>query len=242
MTVWIGTSGWSYPHWDGILYPPGTSPGKRLPLYLQEFRTVELNASFYRWPSPHAFASWRDRLPPGFRFSVKAARGLTHARRLYEPEQWLERIGDGWGELDDRRGMVLFQLRPDHERDDARLAWFLKKLPKWIRSTIEFRHPSWNVEPVFQMLQEYRVAYTVMSGAGLPCLLRATAPQVYIRFHGPDRDHLYAGSYSGDDLRWWADRIREWEADGREVFGYFNNDGCGYAVHNARTLKALLGR
>jgi uncharacterized protein YecE (DUF72 family) len=81
-----------------------------------------------------------------------------------------------------------------------------------------------------------------MSGAGLPCVLRATAPFVYVRLHGPSHEHLYAGSYSDDDLRWWADRCREWDASGRDVYVYFNNDGDGHAVRNARTLKQLLGQ
>ena len=79
-----------------------------------------------------------------------------------------------------------------------------------------------------------------MSGAHLPCMLRATSDIVYVRLHGPDHEHLYGGSYSDDDLRWWADRIGEWEAGGHEVFAYFNNDGEGNAVRNARTLKGML--
>jgi len=80
-----------------------------------------------------------------------------------------------------------------------------------------------------------------MSGAGLPCILKATANLVYVRLHGPDDDVLYAGSYSSDDLRWWADRIHEWADQGREVFAYFNNDGEGNAVRNARELRTLVG-
>jgi uncharacterized protein YecE (DUF72 family) len=80
-----------------------------------------------------------------------------------------------------------------------------------------------------------------MSGAGLPCILRATAPFVYVRLHGPDAQHLYGGSYSDDDLCWWADRIREWAADGHDVWVYFNNDWDGNAVRNAGILRALLG-
>ena len=74
----------------------------------------------------------------------------------------------------------------------------------------------------------------------LTCVLRATAGFVYVRMHGPDTQHLYGGSYSEDDLRWWADRIREWKSSGRDVFVYFNNDGCGYAVRNAERLKELM--
>src|SRR3712207_9451552 len=84
LSVHVGTSGWSYDHWDGILYPPGTPPRDRLAHYVRRFGTVELNASFYRWPRDASFASWRRRLPPGFQLSVKAPRGLTHAKRLYE--------------------------------------------------------------------------------------------------------------------------------------------------------------
>ena len=81
-----------------------------------------------------------------------------------------------------------------------------------------------------------------MSGANLPCILRATTDFTYVRMHGPDHHHLYAGSYSDTDLRWWAGRIREWEAAGKDAFVYFNNDGNGNAnaVRNARTLRALL--
>jgi len=79
-----------------------------------------------------------------------------------------------------------------------------------------------------------------MSGAQLSCILRATAAFVYVRLHGPDRDHLYAGSYSEQELAWWADRIREWQASGRDVYAYFNNDGGGNAVRNATRLRELL--
>jgi uncharacterized protein YecE (DUF72 family) len=86
------------------------------------------------------------------------------------------------------------------------------------------------------------VAYCVMSGADLPCILRAKAPFVYVRLHGPDPQHLYAGSYSEDNVRWWADRIAEWAGMGRDVFVYFNNDGDGNAVRNATVLRQILGR
>ncbi len=79
-----------------------------------------------------------------------------------------------------------------------------------------------------------------MSGAGLPCVLRGTAPFVYVRLHGPDPHRLYGGSYPDADLRWWADRIREWDSAGKDVFAYFNNDADGNAVRNAETLRCML--
>ena len=242
MTVHVGTSGWSYDHWDGVLYPPGTRPADRLAHYVRRFGTVELNASFYRWPRTATFASWRRRLPPGFALSVKAPRGLTHAKRLYAPEVWVDRLVTCWHELGDKRAVLLVQLHPAHQRDDARLDWFLGLLPDWMRVAVEFRHPSWHDEAVYALLERHGAAYTVMSGAGLPCVLRATAPFVYVRMHGPDDAHLYAGSYSGADLRWWADRVREWSDGGRDVYVYFNNDGHGHAVRNAEELRGLVGQ
>jgi uncharacterized protein YecE (DUF72 family) len=208
---------------------------------VRRFDTVELNASFYRWPRTATFASWCRRLPPGFGLSVKAPRGLTHAKRLYAPEVWVERMTSCWHELGERRAVLLVQLHPAHERDDARLAHFLSLLPEWMRVAVEFRHPSWHVDEVFALLERHGAAYVVMSGAKLPCILRATAPFVYVRMHGPDREHLYAGSYPEADLRWWADRIGEWSAGGRDVYVYFNNDGHGHAVRDAEGLRRLVG-
>jgi uncharacterized protein YecE (DUF72 family) len=108
VSVHIGTSGWSYPHWDGVLYPPATAPSARLAVYTGQFDTVELNASFYRWPRESTFTGWNSRLPAGFLLSVKAPRGLTHGKRLYSPEVWVQRITNCWHQLGDRRGILLF--------------------------------------------------------------------------------------------------------------------------------------
>jgi uncharacterized protein YecE (DUF72 family) len=239
--VHIGTSGWSYAHWENVLYPPGLPSAQRLAHYVRAFGTAELNASFYRWPKEQTFAGWHRRLPLGFLLSVKAPRGLTHAKRLYAPEVWIERLVACWHQLADRRGVLLVQLPPLLARDDARLEYFLSLLPPWMRVAVEFRHPSWLDDRVFETLGRHGAAYVVMSGAGLPCVLRATAPFVYVRLHGPDPEHLYGGSYSDADLGWWADRIGEWRRLGHAVYVYFNNDGGGHAVRNAWTLRDLVG-
>jgi uncharacterized protein YecE (DUF72 family) len=214
---------------------------KRLGRYVEEFNTVELNASFYRWPKDSTFAGWRERLPDGFTMSVKAHRGLTHFRRLKSPEPWVERFERCWRALGDRREMLLVQVHPELERDDARLDYFLGCMPDWIRVAVELRHPSWDDPAVFTLLERHRAAYVVMSGAGLKCLLKATTDVVYVRMHGPDTQSLYGGSYSDDDLRWWAGRVAEWDDQGRDVLVYFNNDLGGHAVRNALALRTLLG-
>jgi uncharacterized protein YecE (DUF72 family) len=241
MAIRIGTSGWSYDHWASVLYPPGMPVAKRLARYVEEFDTVELNASFYRWPKDSTFEGWRQRLPDGFTMTVKAHRGLTHFRRLGAPEPWVDRFERCWRALGDRREALLVQLHPDMVRDDARLDHFLTVMPDWIPVAVEFRHASWDHPDVYALLERHGAAYVVMSGARLPCVLRATAPFVYVRMHGPDPGHLYAGSYSDPDLRWWADRIGEWTGSGRDVFVYFNNDGHGHAVRNAERLRGFVG-
>ncbi|GJG87282.1 hypothetical protein tb265_24630 [Gemmatimonadetes bacterium T265] len=241
MAVHIGTSGWSYAHWTGVLYPDGLPPRRRLDYYLPHFRTAELNSSYYRWPRDAAFARWRRRLPPGFLLGVKAPGLLTHVQRLYAPERWLARIGRALGRLGDRRGVLLVQLSPEFPVDEPHLAYFLACVPAGLRVAVEMRHASWHRESVFAILEHYGAAYAVMSGAGLPCLLRATARVVYVRLHGPDPHHLYAGSYSDADLRWWAARVLEWDRAGHDVFVYFNNDGEGHAVRNALGLRRLVG-
>lgn len=239
--AWVGTSGWVYDSWRGTVYPPQVPDAKRLEFYAASlFDTVELNASFYRWPGDASFRSWRRRLPPGFELTVKAPRALTHAKRLYEPERWIARMQQSVALLEDRVGVILVQLPPGMSRDDARLDWFLRTVPRSWRVAVEFRHPSWHVEEVFALLERRGAAYVVMSGAGLPCVLRATAGFVYLRLHGPDPAHLYGGSYDESSMRWWADRMREWLGQGRDVYAYFNNDWDGHAVHNAQALRRQL--
>jgi uncharacterized protein YecE (DUF72 family) len=242
VAIHIGTSGWSYSHWAGVLYPEGLPAERRLDYYISRFATAELNASYYKWPDDRAFAQWGRRLPAGFLLTVKAPGALTHVKRLYGPEQWLARMTAGLSRLGTRRGVLLVQLPPGAAVDEERLAYFLSRLPRALRVAVEFRNDSWHTERVFQLLEQHGAAYCVMSGARLPCIRRATAPFVYVRLHGPDTRRLYAGSYSDDDLRWWADRVHEWEATGRDVFVYFNNDGEGNAVRNALTLKGLVGQ
>ncbi|MFC5410113.1 DUF72 domain-containing protein [Larkinella bovis] len=239
MSIHIGTSGWSYDHWQGVLYPPNTPVHDRLAYYVQAFQTVELNSSFYRWPQLSTFAGWRARLPDGFRLTVKAPRGLTHAKKLYAPEAWLERIKTCWHALREKQAVLLVQLSPHLAYDYERLAYFLEQVPDWLKIAVEFRHLSWHNDETFRLLEKHGAAYCIMSGANLPCILRATAPFVYVRMHGPDPHHLYGGSYSDADLHWWANRIGEWTGMGKEVYVYFNNDGDGNAVRNALKLKEI---
>lgn len=239
MAHYIGTSGWSYKDWQGVLYPRKLPAREQLDIYAQHFRTVEVNNTYYRWPDDDVFAAWRERLPDGFLMSVKASRGLTHFQRLKDPEEWLSQMTRGLRRLGKHLGVLLVQLPPGLALNLDRLASFLKQVPKTISVACEFRHPSWNVEETFALLEKHEAAYCVTSGLGRPTILRATAPFVYIRFHGPD-DRRYHGSYPDEAMAVWADRIEAWESQKRTVMAYFNNDVQGHAVRNARTLLHML--
>jgi uncharacterized protein YecE (DUF72 family) len=241
MAVYVGTSGWSYDHWQGLLYPPRTRGAARLDYYVRRFATVEVNNTYYRWPSDATFAAWAARAPAGFQFSVKASRGLTHFRRLAAPEEWLARMERGLRCLGPKLGILLVQLGPQFAYDLERLAGFLRLVPVGRHLAIEFRHASWHRDDVFALLERAGAAHCVMDGPGLPCLPRLTAPFAYVRLHGPADDARYHGAYDDDALRCWAERVLAWERDGHDAYVYFNNDVAGHAVRNAETLRRLVG-
>ena len=236
--VHIGTSGWHYKHWVGTFYPPKTAASKMLAYYYQHFDTVELNNSFYRLPLKNALENWRDSTPDGFCFAAKGSRFLTHMKKLKDPEQGLERFFDAIDVLGKKLGPILFQLPPNWEIDVERFAYFLKALPKYHRYAFEFRNATWDVQEIYSLLERHRAAYCIFHLAGFQSPLAVTADLVYVRLHGPGGK--YQGSYSDRDLSGWAQRIGDWQREGRTVYVYFDNDQAGYAAHNALKLKELL--
>src|SRR3712207_6482541 len=141
--VWIGCSGWNYPHWRGTVYPRGLPARRWLEHYVTLFNTVEVNYTFYRLPSPSAVESWVKQTPPDFLFTVKASRFLTHMKRLTDMGVGLERFYERIEPLieSSRLGPVLWQLPERFRRDDERLAFALERLPPG-RHCFEFRHQS----------------------------------------------------------------------------------------------------
>jgi len=234
----IGTSGWHYAHWSGPFYPEDLPKARYLDYYAQHFATVELNNTFYRLPPPEQFAAWRDSVPTGFVFAVKANRYITHMKRLKDPETSLKRFLDAVAALAPKLGPILFQLPPRWRLNEERLQAFLAALPSGFRYAFEFRDESWFAEPVYQALERHNVAFCLYDLAGRHSPTRVTADMVYLRLHGPGA--AYQGSYDGRALAGWARRIRRWRSEGRSVYCYFDNDEKGYAVRDALRLKAML--
>jgi len=235
---YIGTSGWVYPHWRGIFYPQKLPTKQWLKHYVTRFDTVELNNTFYRLPSEQAFSRWKEDSPEGFKYAVKASRYITHMKKLQGVEEALPRFLERSRLLGERLGPILYQLPPFWKCNLDRLRGFLCMLPGDLRHVFEFRHVSWLSEAVFTLLQQHRAGLCIVSLPDFPCLLRSTAPFVYVRLHGAEA--VYGSCYSERELQWWAEQILGFLGDGKDVYAYFNNDAFGYAVQNALRLKEIL--
>ncbi len=236
--VRIGTSGWHYAHWRGPFYPERLPAGVMLGYYARHFDTVEVNNTHYCLPRPAVIEAWRDAVPAGFVFAVKASRYITHFHRLNPPFQRYGRFFEGIGGLGDRLGPVLFQLPPAFRRDDGRLDAFLGGLPISLRAAVEFRHPSWECAAVMELLACHDVALAVTDLGGRLSPVQATASFAYVRLHGPRQ--AYTGSYDDRALDDWSRQIRAWVAEDRQVFVYFDNDDKAMAVGDALRLKSRL--
>lgn len=234
----IGTSGWHYDDWKGRFYPEKLPKAKWLEFYARHFSTLELNNSFYRLPSEEAFTRWYGSSPPNFTFAVKVSRFITHIKRLKDCDEALDNFMSRCQLLKEKLGPLLCQLPPGLHRDDGVLAAFLEKLPDSLKHVIEFRHESWLVEEVFDMLRRYHVGFCVFDMTKLACPLLATADFAYIRFHG--RDSIYSSCYTDAELADWAGKIADLTDNLDSVYIYFNNDIEGYALKNAATIRDYL--
>lgn len=234
---YVGTSGWHYPHWQGVFYPPGLPPAAWLEYYARHFSTVEINSSFYRLPGPEAVRTWCDATPADFLFSVKASRFITHMKKLKDAPAALERLLPVLARLGTKCGPVLFQLPPRWGCNAARLAEFLQALPADLPCAFELRDPSWHRPEVYDLLARRNAAFCVYDIGGYRSPPMLTADFAYLRLHGPGAP--YCGRYGTGALREWADLIGSWSGL-RAVYAYFDNDQAGYAVADARELRTLL--
>ena len=240
MKIHIGTSGWHYKHWCGPYYGQKLPASKMLACYYQDFDTVEINNSFYKLPNESTFAKWREDTPRNFCFAVKASRFITHMKKLKDPENALENFIPRAEALQEKLGPILFQLPPHWPGNLGRLETFLQALPKKHRYTFEFREPSWHRDDVYDLLRRHNAAFCIYELDRFQSAAVITADWTYVRLHGPGGK--YQGSYSTQQLRSWADRIRQWSSRLRAVYVYFDNDQAAYAVHNALELKRLVER
>lgn len=247
--LYIGTSGWHYSDWTKRFYPSDITGYHELTFHAQHFNTVENNSSFYRVAGADTYKTWDRMTPPGYRFSIKLNKLITHTNRLEVNDEVTETVRyilSTISVLGEKFGAVLIQLpasfRLDVPRLDVFLAFFADEISAMQRRpdiAIEFRHASWFVEEVFDLLERYNVALVAGQSSRWPGIRRVTADTVYIRMHGPKK--LFASSYSAEQLQELAAHITQLPKRVSRVYVYFNNDFHGYALDNAQELARLLG-
>lgn len=233
MELFVGTSGFSYKEWKGPFYPADLAADRMLAWYAERLPAVEINNTFYRLPTARLLAGWAAEVPEGFRFSIKAARRITHLKRLRGAEEETGHLADVLTELGDRLGVVLFQLPPNLKADDERLAAFLATLPPRLPVAFEFRHPSWSEEPTRERLRGHGAALVLSDTDDDPVTgdLPRTADWGYLRLRRRD--------YGDDQLAAWAERLR---ATGwRRAFVFFKHEDEAAGPRLAARFRELAG-
>lgn len=262
---YIGTSGWSYRNWRGDFYPSGLVHRRELEHLSGHLTSAEINGSFYSLQRPTSYAAWRDQTPDRFLFAVKGGRFITHLKRLRDVEAALANFfASGVLALPPKLGPILWQLPARQVYDAELLERFFAALPRDtveaeqlaarhddriaasrtlteatayapLRHALEPRHESFLQPEAAALLARHGIAMVLADSAGTwPVIDRDTAAFRYVRLHG--ETELYMSGYGPESLARWADRCREWADAGQDVHVYFDNDGRGYAPHDAVAL------
>jgi uncharacterized protein YecE (DUF72 family) len=237
-SVFVGCSGWRYWKWRDSFYA-GVRQENWFEHYLKRFDTVEINASFYSWPTVANVQAWRRQ--PGkkkFVYTVKVCELITHVKRFKGTKTLIRDFGVIAEILGEQMGCFLFQLPPSYRYTKARLDAIVSQLDPARRNVVEFRHSSWWNEEVYDGFREAGIVFCSCSGPRLPDELIQTADEVYIRLHGPKR--WYRHDYSKAELAMWADRIKL--SGAKRAWIYFNNDNDAHAPKNATDLRRMLRR
>jgi len=267
--VRIGISGWRYAPWRGVFYPDGLPQRRELEFCAQHFSSVEINGSFYSLQRPEYYEAWYRETPPGFLFSVKGSRYITHMLRLKNIEKPLANFyASGILNLKDKLGPFLWQFPEMFHFKTERLEAFFDLLPRDtgealslarrrdarmlgrsrlaidqnrpLRHAIEIRHSSFMNEAFLSLLRKHDIGLVVADTAGKwPKMFQLTSDFVYVRLHGDVK--IYTSGYSERALASWARRIRAWARSGRDVYVYFDNDVKVRAPFDALNLMRKLG-
>ena len=213
MTLYAGTSGFSYPAWRGVFYPQKLAGGRMLSYYSERLGGVELNGSFYRTPPESSLAKWASEVPDRFRFCFKAARGLTYSGVAFDKVGLAAQVGPRLAVLGERLGPVLLQWPPTQKRNAGLLDAVLEALG--LVTAVEFRDPSWFVREVEAVLERRGAAMVVTDEEKWPMAPRAV--------EGPVGYYRLRRDYDDEALRPWAARLGA-EAREREVHAYFKHE------------------
>lgn len=234
----IGCSGFHYADWKEIFYPAGLPQRKWFDYYCTHFNTLELNTTFYRFPQVRFLENWYNLSPPGFEFSVKAPRLITHYKRFSDTQRLLSDFyGTTREGLREKVGCILFQMPAHVLYSDMMLERILTQLDTSFINMVEFRHESWWQPQVFGRLAAQNIGFCGHSYPLLPDYLVCNMPVVYYRFHGLPK--VYYSQYKRAFVE---DVVRQVQAAGaRKAYMYFNNTATIAAIRNAKYMQQLTG-
>lgn len=242
--LYLGTAGWSYDDWRHSFYPDKMATTERLAHYATQFRTVEIDSTFYGIPRLETVQSWHQQVPPGFVFAPKFPRAITHEARLVHCAALATTFVETMQELGDRLGPMLLQMPPSFRADRFDdLARFLEGLPDGFMYAVEVRHRSWLTDEFAEFLKRWRVAMVLTCGGQLGRFWRVTSRVAYVRWLGrhnafPSYDHPQADRQ--EEIDWWAARMAHFLDRGGTIFGYANNNYEGFSPMTVRRIEAAI--
>jgi uncharacterized protein YecE (DUF72 family) len=230
---WIGCSGFYYKNWKGAFYPPELPQKRWFEFYCEHFNSLELNVTFYRYPTIETLRDLYLNSPSNFRFSAKVPRFITHFWKFKDCQRQMNdfyRLVENG--LREKAGGILFQLHPRYTFSPEKLNAIVDIVDPNFSNAIEFRHESWWNDEVIAALLENRMAFCGISHPQLPERVMPSKEDAYFRFHGvPD---LYHSSYHHRTLQKKHNEFNSLSVS--NIYVYFNNDAYVAAPKNAKTL------
>lgn len=237
--IFIGCSGFHYKEWKNIFYPEGLPQSKWFSFYCKQFNTLEINNTFYKFPTVKSLQKWYDNSPGDFKFTVKAPRLITHYKRFSDCERYLNDFYSACSEgLKEKLGCVLFQLHPQIKYSEENLEMIISSLDLSFKNVLELRDESWWNANVFKVLKKRKIIFSGISYPKLPDKLIQVQKEVYYRFHGVPV--LYKSAYSESFLE--EKFIEISKSNIKEAWIYFNNTWGTAAIENAKYLQKLFGK
>ena len=215
MTLYAGTSGYSYKEWKGYFYPEKIAPDQMLAFYATRLPAVEINNTFYRMPKRETLEAWSAQVPDSFRFVIKASQKITHMKRLKNTGEETDYLMDVVGALGKKLGVVFFQLPPNFKKDIERLGAFLETVAGETAIAFEFRHVSWFDEETYALLRNHNVAMCLAdTDEEMEVPLVGTADWGYLRLRRP--------GYPPADLAHWRSWVggQQW----KNAFVFFKHE------------------
>jgi uncharacterized protein YecE (DUF72 family) len=241
--IHIGVGGWDFDPWRGTFYPPGLAKTKQLEYAAQHLTATEINATYYKLQSPALFERWGKAIPDDFKFAVKASRFCTNRRILGEAGESIGKFcAQGFTELGDKLGPILWQLAATKQFDPDDIRAFLALLPKSqdgvpLRHAIEPRHESFRCPEFVDLARAAGVAIVFADHDTYPQIADLTGDFVYARLQRTREEEPLG--YSEADLDRWAGVIRNWAEAPRDVFAFVIS---GAKVRNPLAAQALIER